>query len=288
MYAISGKEFLLWENRQLAKGGEKQSLLLLLDTANVISHAEHSLLRVNPELIFNLKIKLSYIEAIWDEHLLNSTPIPYLTGFTFWRDLKLKISKTVLIPRPETEIIVDIVTKIFQNKKKIFFAELGTGSGAISISLALKNPLWEGVATDIEKDVLELASKNFNNVCNQTNLSFCCGDWLHPLKNFKEKFDLILSNPPYIPEEIYNKLSKEVKNHEPKIALSGGKDGLDHIRKIINNAPNYLKDKGWLIIENHFDQGDKVKQLFLKQRFNSVKVLKDFSGIGRFTIGRYK
>ena len=108
------------------------------------------------------------------------------------------------------------------------------------------------------------------------------------MKDFKGKIDLAISNPPYIPKDVYLKLPSEVKNFEPKIALLGGVDGLMHIKEIIEEAPLYLKEKGWLIIENHFDQETSVKQLFLENKFKYVKVLNDFSGIGRFTIGRYK
>ena len=113
-------------------------------------------------------------------------------------------------------------------------------------------------------------------------------NWWKPLVNFKVEIDLAVANPPYIPFETYEELPNEVKKFEPKIALLGGKDGLEHIKEIVNYAPSYLKEKGLLLIENHFDHGDKVKELFLENRFTSVKVLKDLSGIGRFTIGRYK
>ena len=98
----------------------------------------------------------------------------------------------------------------------------------------------------------------------------------------------MISNPPYIPENTYQKLPKEVKNFEPKIALLGGEDGLDHIKEIIQYAPFYLKERGWLVLEIHFDQGESVKKLFHENGFTNIEVLKDFSGIGRFTIGRYK
>ena len=107
-------------------------------------------------------------------------------------------------------------------------------------------------------------------------------------EEFKGKINLAVANPPYIPEDIYEKLSIEVKNFEPKNALLGGEDGLDHIKEIVRYAPLYLKEKGWLFIENHFDQSARVKKLFLENGFADVQVLKDFSGIGRFTIGRYK
>ena len=137
---------------------------------------------------------------------------------------------------------------------KIIFCRTRKGSGAISIALALANPLWEGIATDIDQDALEIATKNYINSSKQTNLRFYCGHWWTPLESFKGKLDLAISNPPYIPRITYEKLPEEVKNFEPKIALIGGEDGLKHIREIIQKAPLFLKDKGWLILES-FDQG---------------------------------
>ena len=289
MISVSAKEFLLWKKKQLNKGGLEQSLYLLLESKGGITHEEINSLRLNSESDLYLKKSLDSIEDIWTDHLLKSIPIQYLCGMTFWRDLKLMVSEKVLIPRPETELIIDIILNKFENNsQKIFFAELGTGSGAISISLAIENPLWKGIATDIDKNAIDIASRNFINSSNQSNLIFCSGNWWTPLENLKGKLDLVISNPPYIPKETYQKLPKEVKNFEPKIALLGGEDGLEHIREIIQYAPLYLKDKGWLILENHYDQGEKVRTLFLKNGFTSVDVLKDFSGIGRFTIGRYK
>ena len=289
MFDVSAKEFFLWEKKQLFKGGDKKSLYLLLESIAGISHNQINLLRLNSEGDCYFKKNLDLIESFWDNHLTNNVPIQHLSGFTFWRDLKLIVSEKVLIPRPETELIIDIVLNIFgNNSKKLVFAELGTGSGAISIALALAKPSWEGIATDIDKNAIDIASRNFMNYSNQQNLRFYCGNWWNPLETLKGELDLVISNPPYIPEKIYKKLPVEVKNFEPKIALLGGEDGLEHIREIIYNAPSYLKEKGWLIIENHFDQGSIVRQLFLENRFTCVEVLKDFSGIGRFTIGRYK
>ena len=289
MPSISVKEFLIWKNKQLFKGGDHESFAFLVDCMGGVSTADINLLSINIESNLNLKKNIDYLETIWDEHLLSSTPIQYLCGMTFWRDLKLKVTNKVLIPRPETELIIDIVFKIFgKESQKLYFAELGTGSGAISIALALAYPLWEGIATDIDRDALEVATKNFINSSEQTNLRFYPGHWWTPLESFKGKLDLAISNPPYIPKVTYEKLPDEVKNFEPKIALIGGEDGLKHIREIINKAPLFLKEKAWIILENHFDQGEKVKHLLIKNRFTSVEILKDLSGIGRFTIGRYK
>jgi len=289
MLSISVKEFLFWKKKQLSKGGDDESLSVLLDCIGGISTKDINLLKINHTGNIYLKKNLDHLESIWEYHLLNLEPIQYLCGITFWRDLKLKVSNKVLIPRPETELIVDIVLKIFgRETQNLLFAELGTGSGAISIALSLAYPSWDGIATDIDQDALEVATLNYINSSNQSNLKFFCGHWWNPFESYKGKLDLAISNPPYIPRDIYEKLPKEVKNFEPKIALLGGEDGLKHIHEIIQKAPLFLKDKGWLIIENHFDQGEKVKQLFIENKFKLVEIVKDLSGVGRFTIGRYK
>jgi release factor glutamine methyltransferase len=289
MPSISVKDLLIWKKKLLSKGGDQQSFALLLDTIGGVSKGDLNLSRIKSNDKLYLKKNLASIESIWEDHLLNSSPIQYLCGVTFWRDLKLKVTDKVLIPRPETELIVDIVYKIFgKQSKKLLFAELGTGSGAISIALALDNPLWEGIATDIDQDALEIATNNFLKSSEKSNLRFYCGHWWAPIESFKGKLDLVISNPPYIPLKTYEKLPIQVKNYEPRIALLGGEDGLKHIREIIQQAPLFLKERGWLILENHFDQGEKVKQLLIKNRFSSVEILKDFSGVGRFTIGRNK
>ena len=262
---------------------------MILESYGGITFDDINLIRLELSGNLYLKENLFFIENIWKEHILTSIPVQYLCGYSYWRNLKLIVSDKVLIPRPETELVIDIIFKIFKsNQKGLIFAELGTGSGAISIALALAKPTWQGFATDIDKDVIEIASKNFKNSSNQSNLRFCCGHWWNPLENFRGKLDLVFSNPPYIPKDTYEKLPKEVKDYEPKIALLGGEDGLLHIREIIQNAPMYLKNKGWLIIENHFDQSERVRELFLKNGFTAIEIINDYSGVGRFTIGRYK
>jgi len=289
MLNISVEEFLFWKKKQLSKGGDQQSFAVLLDCIGGLPTSDLNLISIKPEGKLYLKQNLEFLESIWNEHLLKCCPIQYLCGITFWRDLKLKVTNKVLIPRPETELIVDIVFNIFRKKsEKLFFAELGTGSGAISIALSLAYPFSDGLATDVDQDALEIATKNYINSSNQSNLKFYCGNWWSPLESCKGKLDLAISNPPYIPKDTYEKLPKEVKNFEPKVALLGGEDGLRHISEIIQKAPLFLKEKGWLILENHFDQGEKVKQLLIKNKFTSIEILKDLSGIGRFTIGRYK
>ena len=178
MLCISVEEFLFWKKKQLSKGGDQQSFEFLLDCIGGISTSDLNLKILNPEGNLHLKKNLEFLESVWEEHLIRSCPIQYLCGITYWRDLKLKVTNKVLIPRPETELIVDIVFNIFKKKsEKLFFAELGTGSGAISIALAIQYPMWDGIATDIDKDALKIASKNYINSSKQSNLRFFCGDW---------------------------------------------------------------------------------------------------------------
>ena len=126
MLSISVKEFLFWKKTQLSKGGDPQSLALLLDSVGGISTSDLNLKSINPEGNLHIKKNLEFLESLWDDHLLKSCPIQYLCGITFWRDLKLKVTNKVLIPRPETELIIDIVFNIFRKKsEKLFFAELG-------------------------------------------------------------------------------------------------------------------------------------------------------------------
>jgi len=289
MPEVSTVEFLLWKEKQLRKGGEYQSFSLLLDLKGGISQSQINLIKINQEKKIYVKTSLYKLEKLWDYHLKSSTPIQYLIGFCYWRDLKLEVNNKVLIPRPETELLVDIIFEVINKKRdKKLFADLGTGSGAISIALALANPMWEGLATDINSDALEIASRNFTNNSKHSNLKFYSGNWWDPLEKFKGAIDFAVANPPYIPNAVYEKLPKEVKDFEPKISLVAGQNGLLHIQEIIKCAPFYLKEKGWLMFEHHFDQSPQVKLLFIQNGFSEVQVFKDFSGIGRFTIGRYK
>ena len=142
MLCLPVKEFLFWKKKQLSKGGDNQSFDFLLDSIGGLSKSKLNLLSIHQEGNLSLKKNLDHLETIWDDHLLSSTPIQYLCGIAFWRDLKLKVTDKVLIPRSETELLIDIVYNLFgKASNKLCFAELGTGSGAISIALALAYPL---------------------------------------------------------------------------------------------------------------------------------------------------
>ena len=289
MYTVSAKEILEWKKKQLNYGGEEEALFLLLDTVAGLSKKDFNRHKINSEQTICLKKSVDDITRLWIEHIDTSRPIQQICGSAFWRDLKIRVTTDVLIPRPETELIVDIVNDLFRfSGKELDFVDLGTGSGIIAISLAQYNPTWRGFATEVSEKALEIAKYNCMKLHKSSNLKFSLGDWWRAFEGFSGKFDLVVSNPPYIPSKVYENLSSEIKNYEPMLALNGGSDGLKHIKNIISGAPRFLKNKGWLILENHFDQGEFVKNIFIRNGFHSVKVINDLAGIGRFTIGRYK
>tara|TARA_B100000212_G_scaffold94505_1_gene69486 strand:+ start:382 stop:1254 length:873 start_codon:yes stop_codon:yes gene_type:complete len=290
MNEVSSEELLLWIQNNLDKNkGDEDSLYLLVDLLGGFSRSEINALRLNPLQAVNLRVDLDSLNDHWIEFIKNKKPIQYLSNSCYWRDLSLEVNKNVLIPRVETEQIIEIVLNLIGDfKKELILADLGTGSGAIAISLALKNSFWKVLATDIDPKAIDVASKNFKKYLIKKNFKLLCGNWWKPLKKYAGKIDIAISNPPYIPFKVYEKLPISVKDYEPQKALNGGDDGLLHIREIIQEAPKFLKRGGWLLLENHFDQAQEVKILMLNNGIESVEIIKDIYGIGRFTIGRYK
>ena len=290
MHEVSPEELFLWIQNNLNNEEEnRDSLYLLIDLLGGISRTEINSLRIKPQKLIKMRVSLDCLSHNWSDFIQNKKPIQYLSNRCYWGNLILEVNKNVLIPRVETEQIIEIVLALVGNSSnELLIADLGTGSGAIAISLALRKSLWKILATDIERKAIELARKNFKKYSNINNLKLFCGNWWQPLKKYAGKVDIAISNPPYIPLQVYKNLSIGVKNYEPQNALNGGDDGLLHIREIIKEAPKYLKRDGWLLLENHFDQAQKVKTLMLHSGFENIEIIKDLHGIGRFTIGRYK
>jgi len=289
MFEISTKDLFLWIKDIKNSRQDIDDLYLLLDIIGGISKSDLFLLKINSEQKAFLKIDFNSLKKKWVEHTQFSKPIQYVCKSSYWRNFKFELTKDVLIPRVETEQIIEIATDIIgSDDKKIIFADLGTGSGTIAVSLGIEKRNWIGLATDIDMNALYIAKKNHKKLSSESNINFYCGNWWEPLKQYAGRINLAISNPPYIPRNIYERLPTSVKEFEPKKALYGGEDGLSHINQIILNAPKFLVKGGWLILENHFDQSKKIKNLLRESGFDSLKTINDAFGIGRFTIGRYK
>jgi release factor glutamine methyltransferase len=222
-----------------------------------------------------------------DEFLKRRTkrePLQYILGYTEFYGLKIKVGPGVLIPRPETELLVEEAIKLFTVHRSLFTVlDLCTGSGCLALALAKEFPEAKVYGTDTSEVAIRYAKENveLNNI---NNVTFLKGDLFEPLKNLV--FDLIVSNPPYIKKDDIKKLQSEIKDWEPIEALDGGEDGLDYYRSIIPPARGYLKEDGHLILELGAGQSDAVRKMAEDKGFKNISSVKDYAGIERIFIAK--
>lgn len=207
-------------------------------------------------------------------------PIAYILGHQEFWSLKFKVTPDVLIPRPETELMLEWIVTHYSAEQNVSVLELGTGSGAIAIALATERPNWKIQATDISQKALVLAAENAK-IHGCTQIQFSERRWLEGLSS--QTFDLIISNPPYIAaEDPHLPLLK----YEPSSALVSGIDGLADLREIIQEARAYLAPMGCLILEHGFDQGTAVRKLLQAANYHDIVTEKDLAGHERMTVAR--
>lgn len=221
---------------------------------------------------------------------LRGVPIQQIIGKQAFRYIDIEVNPYVFIPRPETELLVEHVIEATCELESITFVDIGTGCGAIAISLTYEVDASFGYAIDISHYALKLAQKNARAWGVFEKLAFIQSDLLKNLdSSLAGKIDLIVSNPPYISKQELPGLPAEVRFHEPKEALDGGEDGLKYYRQIIGKSPQYLKTEGWLAFEIGLGQKSKVIELLEKSGdFNEIHINKDFAGIDRVILARRK
>jgi release factor glutamine methyltransferase len=215
---------------------------------------------------------------------ISHRPVQYIIGTVEFFGLEFKVDERVLVPRPETETLVEVVIEQLANKENPKIIDLGTGSGAIAISLAKNVKEAFVYATDVSTDALDVAKGNAikNKVENQ--IEFPCGDLVEPLKNksLEGQIDCVVSNPPYVSKDELGTLPREIKDYEPIIALESEKDGLFFHKKIIEDSPHFLKKGGLLVLETAFGQAGKVANLIRQSdNYNNIEIIKDLGGIDR-------
>ncbi|MBD2344007.1 peptide chain release factor N(5)-glutamine methyltransferase [Anabaena subtropica] len=238
-------------------------------------------------------LSLEELEQLWQRRLCDRLPVQYIAGVTPWRKFKLAVSSGVLIPRPETEYLIDLAVAAATNSEKALqlqqghWVDLGTGSGAIALGLADAFSEATIHAVDCSFEALAIAKENAHNLGFVDRMRFYQGRWWEPLNLLKGQFSGMVSNPPYIPSDIVPTLQPEVVNHEPHLALDGGADGLDAIRHLIEVAPSYLKPGGIWLIEMMAGQADAVTTLLHKQgSYENIQIHSDLAGIERFAIAQ--
>lgn len=220
-------------------------------------------------------------EALLDRRLAGE-PVAYLTGSRGFWTFELKVTPHTLIPRPETERLVELALDLLPEAQALRVADLGTGSGAIALALARERPFAQVVATDASGEALAVARGNASSL-GVGNVEFRQGSWFEPLAG--EQFDLIASNPPYVAVGDPHLAQGDLR-YEPASALSSGRDGLDDIRAIARGAPACLRPGGWLLLEHGLDQGAAVRALLQHAGFDRVATARDLEDRDRITLGR--
>ena len=252
--------------------------------AHILNVEKEYLIIHDDEVLLSLQ-ENEFFEKV--NKLCSGVPIQYLTNSQEFMGFNFYVDENVLIPQPDTEILVENVISIIKNlqkscQKEITVLDLCTGSGIVGVCLKKYLQNVNVLSSDISSNALEIAKKNAN--LQNVKIDFIKSDLF---ENIDEKFDVIVSNPPYIKTDKINELSKEVKN-EPRLALDGGQDGLDFYRRIIKESKNFFRKTGYLALEIGYDQKEAVENLFKNFKYKEIKIFKDLSDIERVIIGKYE
>ena len=263
-----------------------------LDASLLLAHVlktKRSLLFTESSRIIHRNQILGYTKLI--NRRLNREPVAYLIGVVNFAGLTIQVNPSVLIPRPETELLVEtVLQQIEKTTSPVRVLDLCTGSGCIAIAVAKQVQQSYILGTDISPDALTTARKNARlnglQLGSKGNLHFRSGNLFEALpgKSLQPVWDIIVTNPPYIASSVILQLDKDVQDYEPHLALDGGEDGLYLIRTIIQNATDYLKPGGWLMMEIGYDQGEAIRKLLENQgqyQLKSIQIIKDLASLDR-------
>ncbi|SFH68890.1 [protein release factor]-glutamine N5-methyltransferase [Tindallia magadiensis] len=278
-------EWIRWAVDELKKS-EVQTPIL--DAEVLMAHllkVERIKLHMYPEVEVDQRTGDKFSELI--QRRKQQCPVAYLTEKQEFMGLSFRVTPAVLIPRPDTEILVEAILKWVKDHQRedLLLADIGTGSGAIAISLAHFEPRLRILATDISQEALEIARNNAKQQQVDHQITFLSGDMIEPVKAQGKKLDAIVSNPPYITQEEMKSLPLSVLDYEPKIALDGGSDGLNPYRIIVKEALELLKPGALLAFEMGWKQGEALQALMEQAGLEHVRILKDLAGKDRAVLG---
>ena len=289
---VSGLELWQWVNQEAALAIDYDIPLAELDwLLQELAGLDKLALRLEsfkdlPKI--ELKLSLSEIAQLWQRRLHERVPVQYLTGVAHWRHFSLKVTPAVLIPRPETELLIDLAVEAVKSygvNPKSHWVDLGTGSGAIAIGLACALTNARVYAVDCSSEALAVARLNAENLGFGARVNFYQGLWWEPLAFLKGQVSGMVSNPPYIPSSTVLTLQPEVVRHEPHLALDGGFDGLDCIRHLVETAPDYLQSGGVWLVEMMAGQAEAVADMLESHgSYGKVQIFSDLAGIDRFAL----
>ena len=251
-------------------------------------HATREDLTRDPERVLTGRERTIYEKAV--ALRTQRRPLPYITGEAWFYGRPFKINRAVLIPRPETEGLVQAALEKCRNEPEPRIADVGTGSGCLAVTLAAELPDARVWATDLSQNALKLARKNVVRYGLEDRVTLLLGDLLGPLPQ-GARLDVIVSNPPYVTESELPSLQPEVRDYEPVLALSGepgasGPDGTDLHRRLLRESPAFLTPGGWLLLEVGQGQAESVAEAARDLGYDQVEVRADLAGIGRVVLGR--
>ena len=211
-------------------------------------------------------------------------PVAYIIGEKEFMGLPFKVTPDTLIPRPDTEILVENVLANADKQEAVKIADIGTGSGAIILSLLANLPKAQGKTVDIVAKAVEVAKENAQSLQVADRCEFFVGDLFAPFAESGDKFDIIVSNPPYIPQKDIATLEADVRAYEPVSALTDGGDGLSYYRRLLAEGKRYLKENGFIALEIGIHQAQAVKRIALDNGWRNIKIIKDYAGIDRVVL----
>lgn len=272
------KQLYEYGKAELAEAGIAEAQLDARLLLEYVCGTDHNTLLVHGEREVEEPKSTAYCDLILQR--VAHTPLAYIKGTQEFMGLEFSVNKQVLIPNQDTETLVEEAMRLMHDGMRVL--DLCTGSGCIALSLLHYTNDTSAVATDISEAALTVAVQNAEQLKLMERISFAETD-LFPVQ--KEKFDLIVSNPPYIPTAVIETLAPEVKDHEPRLALDGTEDGLSFYRRIIRTAPEWLFESGWLILEIGYDQGEAVSAMMRENGFRDIEVIRDLGGKDRVVTG---
>jgi release factor glutamine methyltransferase len=291
---ITGSALLQWRRRCLQAGGSAAELDWLLEMAGGLSWTNLQMVHLRPEHPLELLVPLQELTSIWERHRRERIPLQYLVGICPWRDLEISVAPGVLIPRQETELLVDLAVEVTsrhappanRSAGPALWADLGTGSACMAVALARSWPDSRGLAVDVSPEALHQAEANLRRYELHNRVTLKQGSWWAPIRNHRGQLELVVSNPPYIPTGIWRELEPLVRCQEPELALDGGSDGLAAIRSIADEAAEMLAPGGWLVLEHHHDQSQSVLALLRTVGLEQGHAGTDLEGKQRFALAR--
>nr|KYP41868.1 Protein hemK isogeny [Cajanus cajan] len=255
---------------------------------------EHHSLGVRDDERVKMRVEMEELYCLWRQRIQERRPFQYVVGCEHWRDLVLSVQEGVLIPRPETELVVDFVSDVVsenEDLKRGVWADLGTGSGALAIGIGrvLGSGGGRVIATDLSPVAVAVAAYNVQRYCLQDKIELREGSWFEPLKDMEGKLAGLVSNPPYISSKDISGLQAEVGRHEPRVALDGGVDGMQSLLHLCDGAALMLKPGGFFAFETNGEEQCMALVDYMEnnrsESFCNLEIRADFAGIQRFVVG---